>query len=147
MGRPKARILMLKRLLLEWFTWWNGTTFMTRVTLWRRGERVGEDEFGNVYYRLANDPKLNPAFTRERRWVVYNGYAEATTIPPGWWGWMHHTTDTPPTEDAYQPKPWQKPHRPNMTGTARAYRPKGSTLAEGRRPAATGDYKAWTPGE
>jgi NADH:ubiquinone oxidoreductase subunit len=34
-----------------------------------------------------------------------------------------------------------------MTGTARAYRPKGSMLAEGRRPPATGDYKAWTPGE
>jgi NADH:ubiquinone oxidoreductase subunit len=33
-----------------------------------------------------------------------------------------------------------------MTGTREAYRPSGSTLASGRRPAATGDYQAWTPG-
>jgi NADH:ubiquinone oxidoreductase subunit len=32
-----------------------------------------------------------------------------------------------------------------MTGTPAAYRPSGSTLASGRRPAATGDYQAWTP--
>ena len=138
---------MLKRLFLDWFTWWNGATLMTRVTLWRRGEKVGEDEFGNVYYRMPNDPKRNPAFKRERRWVVYSGYAEASTIPPGWWGWMHHTTDTPPVAETYVPRDWQKPHRPNMTGTPRAYRPKGSIQAEGQRPAATGDYKAWTPAE
>jgi NADH:ubiquinone oxidoreductase subunit len=34
-----------------------------------------------------------------------------------------------------------------MTGTPGAYRPPGSTLASGRRPKATGDYKAWSPGE
>jgi len=53
--------------------------------------------------------------------------------------------DTPPTEETYQRKPWQLPHRPNMTGTAQAYRPPGSTLASGHRPAATGDYEAWKP--
>ena len=40
---------------------------------------------------------------------------------------------------------WQKPHRMNMTGTPEAYRPAGSILAKGRRPKATGDYKAWKP--
>ncbi|HWP15125.1 MAG TPA: NADH:ubiquinone oxidoreductase subunit NDUFA12, partial [Xanthobacteraceae bacterium] len=40
----------------------------------------------------------------------------------------------------------EKPHRPNMTGTPAAQRPTGSTLAQGRRPKATGDYKAWVPG-
>ena len=44
------------------------------------------------------------------------------------------------------PRPWWKPHRPNLTGTPAAHRPIGSTLAQGRRPKATGDYKAWTPG-
>jgi NADH:ubiquinone oxidoreductase subunit len=34
-----------------------------------------------------------------------------------------------------------------MTGTPAAYRPPGSTLAQGRRAKATGDYKAWTPGD
>ena len=59
---------------------------------------------------------------------------------------MHHTVDVPPTEERYQPRPWQKPHRPNLTGTPGAHRPTGSTLAQGRRPKATGDYKAWNPG-
>jgi len=53
----------------------------------------------------------------------------------------------PPTQESYTPREWQKPHRPNLTGTPGAYRPPGSTLAQGRRPRATGDYKAWAPGE
>jgi NADH:ubiquinone oxidoreductase subunit len=60
---------------------------------------------------------------------------------------MHHTVDVPPTQETYTPREWQKPHRPNLTGTPGAYRPPGSTLAQGRRPSATGDYKAWTPGD
>ena len=81
----------------------------------------------------------------ERRWVIFNGYAEASAVPPSWHGWLHHTVDTPPTQENYKPHEWEKPHRPNMTGTAGAYRPPGSTLAANRRPKATGDYKAWSP--
>jgi len=55
--------------------------------------------------------------------------------------------DVPPTRDSYTPREWQKPHRPNLPGTPGAYRPPGSPLAQGRRPRATGDYKAWAPGE
>ena len=54
--------------------------------------------------------------------------------------------DVPPTEVTYVPREWEQHHRPNMTGTPRAYRPKGSILSTGQRPDATGDYKAWTPG-
>ena len=82
----------------------------------------------------------------ERRWVIYNGVAEASTIPPSWHGWMHHMVDVPPTQERVEPRPWWKPHRPNLTGTPGAQRPTGSTLAQGRRPRATGDYKPWTPG-
>jgi NADH:ubiquinone oxidoreductase subunit len=32
-----------------------------------------------------------------------------------------------------------------LTGTPAANRPSGSTLSQGRRPMATGDYKAWNP--
>ena len=78
--------------------------------------------------------------------MIYNGYAEASAIPPGWHGWMHHRTDTPPSAESYKPRDWQKPHQPNLTGTAAAYRPKGSILGAGRRPQVTGDYDAWTPG-
>jgi NADH:ubiquinone oxidoreductase subunit len=131
------------KLLLLLFTWWNSQTMGTRFYTWRFGQRVGEDEFGNVYYRK---PGRDPSLGFERRWVIYNGDADASRIPPGWYGWMHHQTDEPPTAAAYTPRPWQKPHLPNMTGTAKAYRPKGSTLSTGHRPTATGDYKAWTPG-
>ena len=134
----------MKAFFLKFFTWWNSQTFGTQYTVWRYGVFVGEDEAGNKYYRsrYAKDPALG----HERRWVVYKGQAEASAIPPGWWGWMHHRSETPPTEEDYQPRPWQKPHRENMTGTAQAYRPPGSTLASGKRPHATGDYEAWTPG-
>jgi NADH:ubiquinone oxidoreductase subunit len=139
-GRPR-----MKQFLLKFFTWWSGQTFGTQLWTWRFGELVGEDEQGNRYYRTKGG-KIDPTLGFERRWVVYNGYAEATRIPPSWHGWMHHTVDVPPNDEKYAPREWEKPHVPNMTGTPSAYRPSGSTLASGRRPKATGDYQAWTPG-
>jgi NADH:ubiquinone oxidoreductase subunit len=130
----------LKTLLAQTFTWWNGQTLGTRLFTWRKGIFVGEDEYGNKYYR-ANVPPLG-----ERRWVIYSGTVEASMIPTGWHGWMHHTTDVSPADEDYRPADWQMPHRPNLTGTAGAYRPKGSTLNRGRRDKTTGDYEAWTPG-
>ncbi|WP_421859119.1 NADH:ubiquinone oxidoreductase subunit NDUFA12 [Oricola sp.] len=132
----------MKDFLLQFFTWWNGTTLGTRFFTWRFGERVGEDEFGNVYYQGSQD-----AEGRTRRWVRYNGYADGSAVPPGWHGWMHHRVDTPPADENYKPREWQKPHKPNLTGTAGAYRPDGSMFTPQSRPAVTGDYDAWTPGE
>ena len=85
----------MKNLLLQLFTWWNGQTMGTRWFTARHGEKVGTDEFGNTYYRA---PSKLPASIAERRWVIYANYAEASMIPPGWHGWMHHRTDTPPSE-------------------------------------------------
>ena len=134
----------MKQFFLKLFTWWNGQTFGTQLWTWRFGELVGEDEQGNRYYRTKGG-KIDPTLHFERRWVIYNGTAEASRIPPSWHGWMHHTVDLPPTEDGYKTREWEKPHVPNMTGTPSAYRPSGSTLASGRRPKATGDYQPWTP--
>ena len=134
----------MKDFILQIFTWWNGQTMGTRFHTWRKGERVGQDDFGNVYYRTKGGA-IDPALGVERRWVIYNGDADASRIPPGWRGWIHHTVDIPPTEETYAPREWQKPHQPNMTGTAQAYRPKGSILGANERPNATGDYKPWTP--
>lgn len=78
--------------------------------------------------------------------MIYNGYAEASAIPAGWHGWMHHRTDVSPADEKYVAREWQKPHRPNPTGTANAYRPQGSIAGTGARPRVTGDYDAWTPG-
>ncbi len=134
------------RLLEIIFTWWNKNTFGTWLWTKRYGEFVGQDEFGNRYFRTKGG-KIDPTLGFERRWVLYNGYAEASAIPPGWWGWMHHRVDVAPVDEKYQPHPWEKPHHANLTGSAAAYRPQGSLLAGGRRPEVTGDYKAWTPGE
>lgn len=139
-GRAGAMGLMImtfKELLTEIFTWWNGQTLGTRFYTWRLGQRVGEDEFGNVYYQTKDGA---------RRWVIYKGEADASKITPDWHGWMHHRVDAPPTAETYRPRDWQKPHKPNMTGTAAAYRPKGSLASAEGRPVVTGDYDAWTPG-
>ncbi len=136
----------MKNFLLRLFTWWNSETFGTQVWTWLYGERVGTDRFGNRYYRTRGG-KIDPALGLERRWVVYSGYAEPSTVPPDWFGWLHHTVDGPPGDEGAQSFAWEKPHLPNLTGTPAAYRPSGSTLAAGRRPKATGDYRPWVPGE
>ncbi|MFZ1813024.1 MAG: NADH:ubiquinone oxidoreductase subunit NDUFA12 [Rhizobiaceae bacterium] len=121
--------------LLQLFTWWNGTTLGTRFYTWRKGTRVGEDQFGNVYYKGKDG----------RRWVQYNGVAEASAIPPGWHGWMHHRTDVAPVDEQYHAHEWEKPHRPNPTGTPNAYFPKGSMANRESRPEVSGDYEPWRP--
>jgi NADH:ubiquinone oxidoreductase subunit len=139
----------MDRSMLTWltqlFTWWNGQTLNTRFHTWRFGEVVGHDDLGNIYYRTAGG-KIDPALGFERRWVIFNGPSEGSSVPPGWYGWLHHTFDVPPTQETYVSREWEMPHLPNMTGTAAAYRPAGSTLGTGVRQAASGDYQAWTPG-
>ena len=85
----------MKQFLLKFFTWWNGQTFGTQLWTWRFGELVGQDEQGNTYYRTKGR-KIDPTLGFERRWVIYNGYAEATRVPPSWHGWLHHTVDVAP---------------------------------------------------
>lgn len=131
----------MKKFLLQLFTWWNGQTLNTRFHTWRKGQRVGGDEFGNVYYQGGYDSE-----GRMRRWVIYNGMSEASMVPAGWHGWLHHRVDTPPVEEDYTPREWQKSHVPNLTGTPGAYRPRGSVLTGEERPRVTGDYDAWMPG-
>jgi NADH:ubiquinone oxidoreductase subunit len=131
----------MKNFLLQFFTWWSSQTLATRFHTWRHGTEVGRDEVGNIYYEGGTDSE-----GRTRRWVIYKDLVEASQIPAGWHGWIHHRVDTPPSRENYKPWEWQKPHQPNLTGTAAAYRPKGSLLGSGRRPQVTGDYDAWTPG-
>lgn len=126
----------------EIFAWWGGNTWGTRLFTWRKGKLVGEDEFGNRYYvqRSGVGPLGVPA-----RWVTYKSLSEASQVPPEWHGWLHHTVDELPTKERYEPKPWQKPHRMNMTGTPQAYRPQGSILGQGPRAKSSSDYRPWSP--
>ena len=117
------------------------TTLGTRLYTWLKGEAVGQDSFGNRYFR----EKGAPAGRRERRWVIYVGAAEASSVPPEWHGWLHHTVNVTPVEAPPHQRLWQKPHRPNPTGTAEAYHPPGHVLAGGKLTRSTDDYEPWRP--
>jgi NADH:ubiquinone oxidoreductase subunit len=112
----------------------------TRLFTLLRGQPVGHDSAGNRYYQ---ERKMRPGALRQRRWVMFNGPEEATAIPPEWHAWLHYTVDAPLTEAGRHV--WQKPHQPNLTGSALAYRPPGHDYKGGHRAAATGDYESWSP--
>ena len=118
-----------------------GASIGTRLYTRFRGTRVGADPAGNVYYRERNPPRGR----RERRWVLYAGETEASSVPPEWQGWLNRTRAASPAEAPRPAAPWQKPHRANPTGTAAAWRPPGALPGGPGRAPATGDYEAWTP--
>jgi NADH:ubiquinone oxidoreductase subunit len=120
--------------VLRSVTWWNGQTLNTQLYTWRKGVRVGEDAQGNVYYKTRDDV---------RRWVIFNGEAEASRVAPDWHGWLHHTWDEPPTDKPLAHKAWEKPHQENLTGSQQAYAPAGSIRRADPTPRS--DYEAWTP--
>ena len=128
---------MLKRI----FTWWNGATIGALLDIGRRGAFVGEDEQGNRYF----EERRASIEGRKRRYVIYNGLAEASRVSPDWHGWMHHTFEEPPTVQPLKRQKWELPHQPNLTGSVFAYRPKGSIARGGERQASSADYEAWTP--
>ena len=86
------------------------------------GEKFGEDEFGNIYYKTK--PFWLKIFKRffgkskERRWVIYKNIIEATLVPPSWFGWLHFTSNQPLD---MKPYPWAKSHLPNLSGTKDQY--------------------------
>lgn len=121
-------------------TWWNGQTIGTWLFTVQRGREVGRDDQGNRYF----EEKAARKGRKKRRWVIYDGLVEASRVPPDWHTWLHFLVDTPPDGSAPR-RAWQKPHRPNYTGTAEAYRPAGSLAREAVRAKGTGDYEAWVP--
>ena len=126
----------MMKVLTEIFTWWNGQTVGTRLFTARNGQKVGEDEQGNQFYQTSD---------AKRRWVIFNGVAEASRISPDWHGWLHHTFDEPPSARPLIRKAWEKDHVPNLTGSDAAYRPPGSVVTPSLRPRVAGDYEAWQP--
>ena len=125
------------------FTWWNGATIGAGFHINRRGKYVGQDDLGNRYFE-AKDTK-DSYDGRKRRWVIYQGYAEASKVPAEWHGWLHHTFDDHPGSSPLKRQAWEKDHQPNLTGTVHAWRPQGSISHGGDRQKATGDYEAWRP--
>lgn len=131
--------MFLKRV----FTWWNGATFGALFTIAKRGRFVGEDAYGNRYYAATSIRDGDAG--RQRRWVIYRGYADGSKVPAEWFGWLQNTFENPPTIEPLKVQRYETQHLPNLTGTRFAWKPKGSLARGGRRAAATGDYEAWRP--
>jgi len=134
--KAQAQGKLMWNFIKQLFIWWDGQTLGTRFFTWRKGKSVGKDEAGNEYFQTTDG---------KRRWVIYNGVAEASAVPPGWHGWMHHRVDTLPNDQPYNAKVWEAAHTANPTGTSQAYRPPGSILSANPQPASTPDYEAWKP--
>ena len=92
------------------------------------GKFVGEDKNGNKYYESKSG----------RRWVIYNGEVEASKIPNEWYSWMHHMNNKIENDHNLKKYDWQKPHRPNLTGTDSAYYPN-----KNKKDAIEKKYKSW----
>ena len=122
--------------LLRALTWWNSQTINTQVWTRLYGEKVGEDEQGNIYYQSGGG---------KRRWVIYNGANDASRVPAEWHGWLHHSIEGAPESFLPPARIWEAEFTPNATGTANAYRPSGALEKGGQRQKATGDYEAWSP--
>ncbi len=120
--------------ILRAATWWDGQTLNTQFFTWRNGVKVGEDADGNIFYQSKDE---------KRRWVIYNGEAEASRVSPEWHGWLHHTYKDAPTDAPLPRKNWEQPHQENLTGTSLAYAPAGSIRKSGGN--ASKDYEAWSP--
>jgi NADH:ubiquinone oxidoreductase subunit len=117
-------------------------SFFTMLQTWLKGELVGQDEYGNRYYRERGNPGRR---RRERRWMVFSRDADPTRVPTGWVGWLHQRFEKPPSEQPLPEARWEKERLPNLTGTPGAYLPPGAIERGGHRAPATGDYEAWRP--
>ena len=111
----------------EIFTWWNGQTLGTRIQTIFFGKLVGEDESGNKYYQNK----------KGKRWVIYSGEIDASKIPVEWYSWMHFTPNKIEKKHDLNKYNWQKPHKPNLTGTDEAYFP------HKKKDAIKKKYKIW----
>lgn len=127
----KARPLGLKGLISN-----PGLYFLTLF----RGRFVGRDEAGNQYFERPAKAQFQHA---TRRWVVYAGAADPSSVPPEWHAWLHRLTDAPLPEG--KARPWQRPHKRNLTGTPQSYRPSGHDYMGGKRAPASADYESWAP--
>jgi NADH:ubiquinone oxidoreductase subunit len=104
------------------------------------GKHVGTDHYGNNYYESKLPARF---FGRPNRWVRYNGQAEASKVPAGWFNWLHFQSNQPPiTNKRFK---WEREHTPNLTGTKNAYLPVGAKAGKYKRNPISADYEAWRP--
>ncbi len=127
------------KLIKQVFTWWNGQTISTMLYTKYSGQNVGQDEFGNLYYVNKNKSK------KEKRWVIYNGYADSSKVPARWHSWLHGIVNEIPEADNRSNKKWMRGHLPNLTGSDSAYRPSGSLSKRTDKTEQKRNYESWSP--
>ena len=110
------------------FTWWNQDTIGTRIKTIFFGKFIGKDNFGNKYYQ-SNSGK---------RWVIYSEEIDASKIPVEWFSWIHFMPNKIENTRDFKKYHWQKPHKPNLTGTDSAYYPN-----KNKKDAIEKKYKSW----
>ena len=109
------------------FIWWNQETLGTKLKTIFFGKLVGKDLSGNRYYESK----------KGKRWVIYFGEIDASKIPVEWYSWMHFTPNKIEQKHDLEKYNWQKPHKPNLTGTEEAYYPNKDKDAIEKK------YKSW----
>ena len=67
--------------ILRAVTWWNSQTWGTQFYTWRKGEKVGEDEQGNVFYHTADDSRVDVTLWREGDRFVLRFEDEGPGVP------------------------------------------------------------------
>ena len=115
-------------LLKKIFIWWNQDTLGTRINTIFFGKLVGKDKSGNKYYESKNG----------KRWVIYSNEIDASKIPVEWYSWIHFTKNRIEKKHELDKYEWQKPHKPNLTGTKKAYYPN-----KYKQDAINKKYKSW----
>lgn len=106
--------------------------------MWCKGEFVGEDEFGNKYYKECGGKKC---------WVVYNGLVEVLFILLGWYGWIYYCVDMVLFEESYKVKFWQQFYEVNYIGMFGVYCLYGFILIFEKCLEVIGDYQVWSLGQ
>ena len=96
------------------FTWWNRETIGTKIYTFFFGKFVGKDDSGNRYYENKR---------KNKRWVLYNDEIDASKISNDWYSWIHFIKNKIELNTKFKKYSWQKPHTPNLTGTAQSYHP------------------------
>ena len=109
------------------FTWWNRDTLGTKIKTILFGKFVGKDSFGNKYYESKNG----------KRWIIYANEIDASKIPVEWYSWIHFTPNKIEKNHDLKKYSWQKPHKPNLTGTKDSYYPNKNKDVTKKK------YKSW----
>ena len=118
--------------LKQIFTWWHKQTLGTFIYTFFKGKLIGKDNFGNKYFQSKEG----------KRWVIYIGDVEASKVPPEWFAWLHFLDKKIPNNQKKKYS-WQIEHSENLTGTEKAYKPKGSIFSE--KKLVDKKYESWKP--